>query len=304
MTSLRQLLLLAKADLKESSSPDLDARILLSFVLKKTKEWILSNPKETLSDTEKNNFEALIERRKKGEPIAYIIGHKEFFGLDFLVTPDVLIPRPETEILVEEVLKYVKSLSTSIEEEKVQQSLLPNHYNLPPISIADVGTGSGAIAITLAKNLPSANIYAFDISKKSLAVAKNNASIYKIKKIKFVENDLLSGVRQKFDIVCANLPYLDKGLKALLASSKSDIAGLKFEPKIALAGGNDGLDLYKKLIPHLKYVLKSSSAVFLEIGTSAQAEKLSDLIKKHLPASNIEIKKDLAGLDRIIVVKT
>ena len=298
-------MLQAQLILKEFSSPDLDARLLLSSILKKPKEWIIANGKEELAESEASAFKALIDRRKKGEPIAYIIGHKEFYDLDFIVTPDVLIPRPETETLIDDVLEHIRHLSASLEAKKNQPSLLqPTTHNLQPnLDIADVGTGCGCIAITLAKQLPGANIWAFDISKKALSIARKNSLNCKANNIKFIENDLLSGVRQKFDIVCANLPYLDKDLKALLGSSRSDFAGLKFEPKLALSGGPDGLDLYRKLITQLKYILKPGGVFFCEIGTSKQAGNLIELIKKHLPAAKTEIKKDLAGLDRVVIAK-
>jgi len=305
MKTVKEILVWAKKELKDSPSPDLDALIILGFVSKLSREKLLANLDKKIANKKLKEFEKLIGRRKKGEPIAYITGCKEFYGLDFLVTPDVLIPRPETETLVDTILDHIRQMVNSKQQMKKQLTIIPvANYQLPiTLDIADIGTGSGCIAITLAKQLPRSNIFAFDASKKALDIAKKNAENIlghsgPVQNLKFIKNDLLAGVRQKFDIITANLPYLSE------TEYKKTAADIKYEPRSALIAGKTGLEIFQKFIPQLKFTTKPRSAIFLEIGTSSQAQKLSELIIKYFPLAKIKIKKDLAGLNRVLIVKT
>ncbi|MDD3102331.1 MAG: peptide chain release factor N(5)-glutamine methyltransferase, partial [Patescibacteria group bacterium] len=213
----------------------------------------------------------------KGTPVAYLVGHKEFFNLDFMVDKNVLIPCPETELLVEEVLKSVPNSKFQI---------------LNSITIADVGTGCGNIAITLAKHLPLAKIYAIDISKNALKVAKKNAKKHKTdKQIIFLNKNLLELLPKKVDFIAANLPYIPTQKARLLSHS----------PQIALDGGKDGLKFYQSLLENAADHLRPDGKIFLEINFN-QAKKIKKIIKKYFPHSEIEIKKDLAGLNRLVVI--
>lgn len=216
---------------KISDSPILDCEILLAHVLKKPREFLYAHPNREVAENTKKKFEKLLRRRIKGEPIAYLISHKEFFGLDFYVDKRVMIPRPDTEALLEKIIKETKNKK---------------------ITIVDVGTGSGCLAIALKKHLPQCEIIATDISKKALAVAGKNAKKHKVK-IEFLHGDLLRPLQEKVDLIVANLPYLPKNV-----SRKKN---LKFEPQLALR--NKGQT--KRLLKQAKNYLKPEGKIFLEI---------------------------------------
>ncbi|MEK7653389.1 MAG: HemK/PrmC family methyltransferase, partial [Patescibacteria group bacterium] len=191
--TINKTLQTATKKLKRAKMPsaELDAEVLLSCAVKKPKEFLFTHPEYQLNKKQEQKFNRFISCRAKGEPVAYLIGHKEFFGLDFVVNKNVLIPRPETELLVEEVINFVKKTISH-----------------KPYAIYDVGTGSGNIAIALAKNLPRAKIIATEKSAKALIMAKKNTRLNKVK-IDFYRGDLLTPVKnKKIDVVVANLPYL------------------------------------------------------------------------------------------------
>lgn len=261
----------------------LDADLLLSFVLGKPREYFIINDDKPISNITKNKFNRLVKKRKLGIPLAYITGHKEFFGLDFLVNKHTLIPRPDTEILVEEVIKKI---------------------NNEKLILIDVGTGSGCIPISIIKTSKHLNLktFAIDISKPALAVAKKNAKKHKVK-IKFLHGNLLKPIlNYKLQIpdsavITANLPYLTE---EQYQSEKS----IQSEPKTALVAKNDGLALYEELLQQIKqfskiYNLKTTT--YFEIDPS-QSEKITVLINKILPETKVEIKKDLAGRDRVVII--
>lgn len=267
----------------------LDADLLLSFALGKPREYLLTHENDPVESLIKNKFNKFVKKRKAGTPLAYITGHKEFFGLDFLVDKNTLIPRPDTEVMVEEVIKQLQY----IEQTGKSQPLL-----------IDVGTGSGCIPISIIKkNLTTTSLdtIAIDISKKALLIAKQNTKKHKVK-IKFLSGNLLKPVlklKNKFEdiIITANLPYLTEDQ---YQSEKS----IQLEPKIALVAENEGLALYEELLQQIKqlsttYNLKPT--VYLEIDPS-QSEKITVLIKKILPETKVEIKKDLAGKDRLVII--
>jgi len=284
---IKQTLKLAAAKLSAHGLklPRLEAEILLSAILKKPREFLLAHGERKLTASQISNFKLKISRRLGGEPVAYLTGHKEFYGLDFYVNKNVLIPRPETELLVQEAAKLITR-------------------NSKLVTLVDVGTGSGCIAITLAK-LTKQKLMAIDISKKALAVAKQNAKLHGVaKNIKFFKGDLLEPllnskfvIRHSSFVVLANLPYLDSKWKNLLKSS--DSLGLKFEPKVAIAGGADGLSLYRKLAKQIKSLKKLNLTLLCEIGHlhGPKMKKIFSFAKK------IQIKKDLSGLNRLAIIK-
>ncbi|MFH0814538.1 MAG: peptide chain release factor N(5)-glutamine methyltransferase [Candidatus Falkowbacteria bacterium] len=282
--SIKAALLLAAKQLTTAgiTSPHLDADVILSFVLKKPKEFLYSHGEQTLTLAQYSKYKKLINKRAKHYPVSYLTNHKEFFGLDFYVDKNVLIPRPETELLVERALRVFETIPASS-------------------TVADIGTGSGCIAISIAKNC-RARVFAVDISSTALKVARKNARANKIsQKIKFLRGNLLEPLKnKKLDIIIANLPYwYDDDMKNLFKSRWSK--SIQYEPQIAIKGGKTGLSIYRdffKQISRLKYQPKY---ILTEIGHK-QTKSLSVFIKKILPKSKIDILKDLNNKDRVIVV--
>lgn len=278
---------------KTSPTPRLDAEVLLSYALKKPREFVLAHPEYKLSQNQELKVRNYVSRRKKGEPIAYILGQKEFYGLGFKVTLDTLIPRPETEMLVEKALNEVRN-------------------TLRKTTIIDVGTGSGNIIISIAHNIKHGmwnnfNFYATDISQKSLRVAKHNAKKNKAdKKIKFIKSNLLDAFIQneKYNlqdtnlIIIANLPYLSQ---KIYSSTTPDVKN--FEPRRALISNENGLSHYKKLLKQLQIIKNNDCKlkIILEFSPE-QKSKIQKMILKYFPEIQIEFKKDLAGKWRMAVV--
>ncbi|NUM25219.1 MAG: peptide chain release factor N(5)-glutamine methyltransferase [Candidatus Buchananbacteria bacterium] len=261
-----------------SSSASLDAEVLLSFVLKKPKEFFYTYPEKLLTKAQEKKFDQLIKRRIKHEPIAYITGEKEWFGLDFFVNRDVLIPRPETELLAEEAINLVKKRS---------------------VTIADIGTGSGCISIVLAKQLPNAKIYATDISAKALTIAKKNNRRHQTD-IKFFKGNLLLPLKnKKIDIIVSNLPYGSTKIWKNLSVQQQK--GLSYEPKIALYTTNSGLTKYEELFKQVKKYHVKPKTIIIEIDPT-QSRLITQIIRRQFPKAKIDIKKDLAKLDRIVIV--
>lgn len=231
-----------KLKAKKITSADLDAEVLLSHTLKKSREYLFTHPEASLSTYQLKSFRNLIARRGKHEPVAYLTSHKEFYGLDFIVNKSVLIPRPETENLVEAVIREV---------------------GYKKWTIADIGTGSGCIAIALKKNLPKCKVLATDKSAAALKVAKKNVLKHQVK-IQFKQGNLLEPIKNlKIDIIVANLPYLDDNMKNLLKSS--DSKGLIYEPPMALKGGPDGYDIYRQFYKQLQQLKNKPKLVYLEM---------------------------------------
>lgn len=280
-----------KLQAKKITTASLDAEVLLSFILKKSKEFLYTFPKKVLTLRQAQELKLLVSRRAKFEPVAYLTNHKEFYGLDFMVNKNVFIPRPETELLVEEVLSYLANRQSQITKSDKH------------LAICDVGTGSGCIAITLAKNLPQATIYATDISKKALKVAKKNAKKHQVK-INFFQGNLLQPLDNKrIDIIVANLPYLSKEVYPQYAP-----LGIKYEPKKALISSLkeiDELAIYKKFFQQINSypkILRVLKKIIIEIHYS-QLSWAKKLIKKYLPKTVIEVKKDLTGFHRVLLIK-
>jgi len=279
--------------LSGTPSPHLDSDILLSHVIKKPREFLYSHPEKKLTPTQVAKFRKLLSRRSKGEPVAYLTGHKEFYGLDFYVDKNVLVPRPETELLVDEAAEELR--------------IRDQESGFKKTAVIDIGTGSGNIIISLAKKLKNCSIkyFAVDISQKALNVAKKNAIKHKISgRIKFLHGSLLKPfLNKKLEIgnwklvILANLPYLSQ-------KQYQQSPSIKFEPKTALVAAENGLALYKKLFQQTKDIAcyVPNVTYFLEIDLS-QTKSIRRLAKTILPNFNLQIKKDLAGRDRLVVLK-
>jgi release factor glutamine methyltransferase len=272
---LRNLASRAAIRLSSGPHPDRarpDAETLLLRVLGKSRSWLLAHSEEQLPNAEASRYDELLERRYRGEPIQYITGEAEFYGLPFHVTPDVLIPRPETEHLVEKAIELAA--------------------RLPAPRIVDVGTGSGCVAVALAHRLPQAQITAIDLSAPALAIARQNAERNGVA-IRFLHGDLLAPVAgQQFEIVVSNPPYVPLADRATLAVEVRD-----HEPALALFAGPDGLDVCRRLIPAAFAALIPGGFLLLEIG-HGQSEAIAAL----LAASGfhrIEFLPDLQSIPRI-----
>lgn len=282
---LQEAILKLKSN-KTITSPALDAEVLLCFSLKETKEYLYTNPKKKLSIAQSTKFNALINQRLKGVPVAYLTGNKDFYNLNFKVNKHTLIPRPETELIIDEV----KKITTN-----------------DPTSIIDIGTGSGCIIITLAKNLNSknTNYFATDLSPKAIQIAKINSLNHETStSIQFLQGNLLEPILNSSLpnlhtnlLITANLPYLTP-LQVKNAPS------IQYEPKSALESGEDGLNHYKPLLKQTKKLIEAknpaSTTFLLEIDPS-QSKTLTKLIKTTFPKNLTEIKKDLQGQNRLII---
>ncbi|MGD0293992.1 MAG: peptide chain release factor N(5)-glutamine methyltransferase [Terracidiphilus sp.] len=276
MASPRHHLDLGELTLKDGLHPErarLDAEVLLLHALDKNRAWLLAHSDDQVVEDKAARYIELLEHRRKGEPIQYITGETEFYGLPFHVTPDVLIPRPETEHLVEKVLS------------------LADYFDRP--RIADVGTGSGAIAVALANKLPHAQITATEISSRALAVARENAARNAIGNIRFLEGDLLAPVTgERFEIVVSNPPYVPDRDRATLS-----VEVREYEPALALFAGDDGLEIYRNLIPAAFGALTPGGFVALEIGCG-QSRAITELLAAS-GFEQIEFVPDLRGIPRV-----
>ena len=253
------------------------ALILLAHVLQKTKTWVLAHPETHLNPDQKTQLEALVQRLQAGEPLPYLTGKQAFFGLDFAVSPAVLIPRPETELLVEEALNW-----------------LDGH---PGATHAlDVGTGSGCIAVSLATRKPWLSINATDLSAEALKLAEQNAETNHVRdQIMFEQADLMPSVDQSFDLVCANLPYIP-------TNKLEEVNTLGFEPTLALDGGVDGLRLIRRLLELLPSRINAPALILLETEATLGAETLA-LANQAFPRADVRLLPDLAGRDRLVRIE-
>ncbi len=249
------------------------ARRLLAFTLNVPKEYLIINNEKELSKQDFEYYKNYITRLINGEPIQYIIGKQEFMGIEFNVNKDVLIPQPDTEILVEETIKIAKE------------------YNKP--KVLDLCTGSGAIAVSIKKYVPEAEVFASDISIKALQLAKiNNID----NNINFIESNLFENINNEFDIIVSNPPYIrTEEIKSLSKEVQN-------EPLIALDGGQDGLDFYRDIIKQAHNYLKSNGKLCLEIGDE-QKDAITQILKSNFNYTNIKYYKDLQGNDRVIIVE-
>jgi release factor glutamine methyltransferase len=275
MASLRHHLELGNAALKDGPHPERarrDAELLLMHTLERSRAWLIAHAEEELSGSQAAAYTALVSLRRKGEPIQYITGEAEFYGLPFLVTRDVLIPRPETEHLVEKALELAGRVVSP--------------------RIVDVGTGSGAIAVALAHKLPCAQIAAIDISSRVLAVAEENAKRNGVA-VRFLLGDLLAPVAgERFEIIVSNPPYVPTTDRDTLS-----VEVREYEPALALFAGDDGLDVYRRLIPAAFDALTPGGFVALEIGYS-QSTAIEALLARS-GFEQIQFVPDLQGIPRV-----
>jgi len=259
-----------------SESYRLDAQVLLSHVLQKPRAWLLAHPEAHLTPDQRQELEQAVQRLERGEPLPYVLGHWEFYGLDFLVSPAVLIPRPETELLVEYALRW-------LQEHPGRRSA------------ADIGTGSGCIAVSLAVNVPDLQVIAGDISPAARQVARSNAARHDVTdRVHCIQTDLLSGVEERFDLICANLPYIPTEILQNL-----DVA--RAEPWLALDGGPDGLSSVRRLLQDLPARLAPGGLALLEIEAS-QGAAARQAAGRFFKADQVSVLPDLAGRDRLLII--
>lgn len=269
-------------------SPRLDAEVLLGHVLGMTRAQLYAHADRRLSDEDRHRFEALVGRRCLHEPVAYLVGRKAFYGLELLVTPQVLIPRPETELLVDLALDAIRH----------RQAASPNGA-LPKLTVADIGTGSGAVALAIAANSANTEVVATDISAAALEVAQQNAQRLGLQdRVRFVQGHLLQPLTHPVDLIVANLPYVAESEWPTLAP---DI--VNYEPSLALAGGPDGLSLIRELLAQAPRYVKPGGSVFLEIG-SGQGAAVARLAARAFPDAYVEVLTDYAYHDRVVAVRT
>ncbi|MCB0166820.1 MAG: peptide chain release factor N(5)-glutamine methyltransferase [Anaerolineae bacterium] len=288
LTHARQQLADAGCD-----SPRLDAELLLAHILGRERTWLYRYPQAEVSKANLAAFLKLIDRRVQREPVAYLIGHKAFYGLDFVVTPDTLIPRPETELLVETAIAWA---GASIRA----QAEASTHSQKPQYSIVDVGTGSGCIAVTLAKMVSEAHVTAVDLSDRALAVAHLNAERHEVAdRMTFLIGDLLASLRAPVDLIASNPPYVDPDE---LTSPFTAPEVHRYEPRLALDGGEAGLAVVQRLLAQSPLFLKPGGMLLVEIGAT-QGNVVKKWAQAEFPTALVEIKPDLAGWDRLLVVK-
>ena len=260
-----------------TATPGLDSQVLLAHVLGESRTWVLAHPEATLKEEQEQELADSVDRLVQGEPLPYVLGVWEFYGMPFRVTPAVLIPRPETELLVEAALDWL--------QDRPERRFA-----------ADVGTGSGCIATALAANLPDLRLIASDASLAALLVARENLQQNGVsEQVLLVQSDLLPPVAARFDLICANLPYIPGGTLANLPVAR-------YEPHLALSGGESGLDLIRRLLEQAPNRLAPGGIVLLEIEADQGAE-VQDLAREAFPEADIQLQADLAGLDRLVTIQ-
>jgi release factor glutamine methyltransferase len=275
MTIVHTALLEATAKIAPvSESASTDAQALLAAVLSVDRAYLLAHGEQPLTPEQQAQYDAWVARCAAGEPLAYILGRRAFYDREFIVSPAVLIPRPETELLLEQALEFMQ------------------HH--PQAVVADIGTGSGMLAVILAARCPQAQVYATDLSPDALDIARRNADAHHVH-VTFLQGDLavplIEGVI-KVDLLMANLPYIPSGELARLAVSF-------YEPRLALDGGADGLDLLRQLVVQIPAVCNGTALVLLEIGAD-QGAAVTKLLRTALAPLTVAVLQDYAGLDRVV----
>lgn len=268
----------AKALRPTSETPLLEAQALLTHFTGLTRVYILTHPEHRLDDATLQQLDGALERLCQGEPLPYVLGEQEFYGLPFKVTPAVLIPRPETELLVEQAIVWL------------------NHHPERRLA-ADVGTGSGCIAISLAHHIPDLIVLAVDRSRPALEVARENLRRLRLsQRVHLLQADLLGPINVSFDVICANLPYIPTARLAELKVAQH-------EPHTALDGGPAGLDLIQRLLEQAPYRLAPGGLLLAELDAS-QALTLPEIARRYFPQAQITLHSDPAGLPRLLAIQT
>jgi release factor glutamine methyltransferase len=260
-----------------SEHPSLEAQVLLAHVLNKPRSWVLSYPEYRITPIQEADLSTLLDRLSNGVPLPYLTGQQEFYGLPFLVNPDVLIPRPETELLVEHAAAWL------IAHPGRRQCV-------------DVGTGSGCIAISLAYHHPAIRMVAVDRSHQALFVAKENARRNGVDgQIDLIQADLLDGLSGSFDLICANLPYIP-------SETLSGLPVSRYEPRLALDGGADGLEFIRRLLTASVQKAAPAGMQLYEI-EYRQGSEVEKLAREAFPDAQVRVIKDLAGMDRLLEIQ-
>ncbi|MBN1537907.1 MAG: peptide chain release factor N(5)-glutamine methyltransferase [Anaerolineales bacterium] len=263
-----------------SDSPELDAQVLLTQIIKKTRTWILAHTEYELTSCEKEACDHAISKIEFGIPLPYILGHWEFYGREYLITPDVLIPRPETELMVEKALVWLKEYASKADD----------------ILAADIGCGSGCIGISLAAEIPNLHIISSDISWAAVNVALQNAARHSVTShLHIVQCDLIPPINRPLQVICANLPYIP-------TSTLTRLDVYKKEPTLALDGGMDGLYLIEPLLSISPHFLAKRGLILLEI-ESTITDKVTKLSHDAFPNAAINVFQDLSGHDRLIAIQ-
>ena len=278
---LREAWARSRRQLERASIPDADieAQVLLRNTLGIDRATFHASPDHELSDEDAEAVERTVQRRIEGEPLSYITGHREFYGLDFVVTPDVLVPRQETEFLVEAVLEYARC------------------WDGHALTIADIGTGSGCIAVAVGAHLPNATVYATDVSQGALCVAAENVRRHGLEgRVHLRHGDLFEALDGPVDVVVSNPPYLSTDEAVDLPPD------VRREPRVALFAGAEGMDVLHKLIVGAREYVRPGGLLALEIDPR-RLEAVERLARETFPGGEIGVIKDHAGLDRVVTVR-
>lgn len=277
----------ARLTINDVPSPRMNAELLLMFTLDCDRAYLHAHPERELTSDEETRYAHALAERGRGVPAQYITGHQEFWGMDFIVTPAVLIPRPETEHVIEAVLEVTHVVGVGGQE-------CPPHTG--PIRIVDVGTGSGCIALALAKELPEAEIYATDISAAALEVAQANAARHQLdSRIRFREADLLAGIEnESFDFVVSNPPYVGES-----EEDEVQFEVRKFEPRNAVFGGPTGVEVIEQLIPQAYAALEPGGWLIMEISGTI-VEQVKQLLRGW---EEVQVRPDLQSIPRVVLAR-
>lgn len=285
-TAVQRLTLMRQKYHLPAENPRLDAQLLLSYVLDKERSYLYMYPEQELAPAQEARWQALLTRREQGEPVAYLLGHKEFYGLDFSVDRRVLIPRPETELLVEAALTVCR--------DRLARGQTP--------IVADIGTGSGAIPISIAVHEPALSyLYAIDISPDALEVARLNCQRHRVtNRVRLLQGNLLTPLPEAVDLLLANLPYVGTSEQERMLPDVLD-----YEPHLALFSGPDGLELLQELLHEAGRgeKLRAGAVLLLEIGYR-QRQALTRLAQAIWPQARVSCLKDYAGWDRVLQIET
>lgn len=265
----------ARERLRPSLTASLDAQLLMAHVLGRPRVSVLARPEWPLTGEQAQGFRLLVERRAGGEPVAYLTGSRQWMDMDLWVGPEVLVPRPETELLVERAARLAHERGAR--------------------NLADVGTGSGAVALGLVRLIPGSRVVATDISGAALEVAERNVRRYGEGRVRLVQGDLLEAVIDCPDVVVANLPYLSDTMMADLD------ADVRYEPRLALHGGETGLELYERLLGQM--VMRGWQVPSVMEIDPRQAEQAVALVGRLVAGARVMVERDYAGLERIVVVE-